>query len=254
MPKTLVQAPVVQHITIANLINKLTMYMPGVAAQAVPGQFIHLRVSDSCQPLLRRPLSIAAADAAKGTVSVIYRIVGAGTARLAELKTNDVVDVMGPLGTGFDPECSRPLLIGGGMGLAPLVFLARWLCPRPLEVLMGGRTEQELFWLELYKKTCDQIHVTTDDGSVGRRGFTVDALPGLLSAGGYDRIYACGPRPMLEKIAALAHRFDIPCQVSLEEHMACGVGACLSCTCAGKAGKRKKVCTDGPVFWAEEVF
>lgn len=254
LPKTLVHAPVVQHLTIANLVNKLTVYMPETAVQAVPGQFVHIRVKDSYQPLLRRPLSIAAVDSSKGTVSFIYRVVGAGTACLAELSANDVVDCMGPLGSGFDLDCSRPLLIGGGMGLAPLVFLTQRLCPRPMELLMGGRTEQELFWLEVYKGSCDRIHITTDDGSVGRRGFTVDVLPELLAAGDFDRIYACGPRPMLEIAAGIARRFNIPCQVSLEEHMACGVGACLSCTCAGTDGKRRKVCTDGPVFWAEEVF
>ncbi len=254
LPKLLVKAPVVQHLTIAHLVNKLTVYMPAVAAQAVPGQFIHIRVADSYQPLLRRPLSISGVDAAKGTVSVIYRIVGAGTAYLAELKANDVVDCMGPLGNGFSLAGKKPLLVGGGMGLAPLLFLAQRLCPRPVEVLMGGRNEQELFWLDIYQKICERIHVTTDDGSAGLRGFTVDALPGLLTAGGYDHIYACGPRPMLESTAAIARSFGVVCQISLEEHMACGVGACLSCTCAGTDGQRRKICTDGPVFQAGEVF
>lgn len=254
LSKMVVQAPIIAQEMIANQVNKLTIYAPELANQAAPGQFIHLRVTDGYYPLLRRPLSISSVDKQHGTVSTIYRIVGQGTARLATLKQDDIIDCMGPLGKGFNLECKTPLLVGGGMGLAPLVFLAQRLCPRPIEILMGGRSEQEMFWHSIYDQICRKVHITTDDGSVGQRGFTVDILPDLLEAGIYDMIYACGPRPMLERIAVIAKTFAIPCQVSLEEHMACGVGACLSCTCAGKDNKRKKVCTDGPVFWAEEVF
>ncbi|MEG6584636.1 dihydroorotate dehydrogenase electron transfer subunit [Dendrosporobacter sp. 1207_IL3150] len=254
MSKLVVQAPVLKNETISNLVKRLTIYSPELAGKAVPGQFIHVKIADSYHPLLRRPLSISDVDVAKGTVSTIYRIVGHGTALLAQLKSDEVLDCMGPLGRGFNLECKKPLLVGGGMGLAPLVFLAQRLCPRPVEILMGGRSEQEMFWSSIYSTICDRVHIATDDGSVGQRGFTVDLLPELLESGNYDMVYSCGPRPMLEKIAAIAKNFAIPCQVSLEEHMACGVGACLSCTCAGKEGKRKKVCTDGPVFWAGEVF
>ncbi len=254
MSKMIVKAPVVQQREIAKSVYQLTLHSPELTQQAVPGQFIHLRVTENYQPLLRRPLSISSVNRDAGTLSTIYRIVGQGTMQLSTFKTDAIIDCMGPLGKGFDLQCHTPLLIGGGMGLAPLVFLAQRLCPRPLEILMGGRNEQELFWQTVYRDICDKIHITTDDGSLGRRGFTVDILPDLLDKGTFDRIYACGPRPMLEAIAAIAKQFAIPCQVSLEEHMACGVGACLSCTCAGTDGKRRKVCTDGPVFWAGEVF
>lgn len=254
VPKVVVQAPIVQHDTIVEMVKQIVFYAPAIAQQSAPGQFVHVRVTGSYDPLLRRPLSIANVDAAAGTVTVIYRIVGPGTALLGALPVGSTVDCMGPLGTGFDLQCCRPLLVGGGMGLAPLVYLAQQLCPRPVEVLMGGRTKQELFWQDIFKQTCDKTHITTDDGSLGQRGMAVDLLPELLKSQRFDMIYTCGPRPMMEKVAQQAKLQGIPCQVSLEEHMACGVGACLSCTCAGSDGKRKKICTDGPVFWAGEVF
>lgn len=236
------------------MVKQLTFQSPEIAAQALPGQFIHIRVADSYQPLLRRALSIADIDRNAGLVTVIYRIVGSGTACLAKLPAGTFIDCLGPLGHGFTVDCKHPLLVGGGMGLAPLVFLARTLCPNPVEILMGGRTRQEMFWTDIFSKLCQNIHITTDDGTLGSRGITLDILPELLDKGNYDMIYTCGPRPMMEGVAGLAGRLNIPCQVSLEEHMACGIGACLSCTCAANDDTRRKICSDGPVFWAEEVL
>jgi len=137
--------------------------------------------------------------------------------------------------------------------LAPLVFLAGALCPRTIEVLMGGRNEEEMFWPPIFNQMCQNLHITTDDGTLGKQGITLDLLPELLQTGKFDMIYTCGPHMMMDGVARLAKEYNIPCQVSLEEYMACGVGGCLSCTCATNDGSRKKVCTDGPVFWAEEV-
>jgi dihydroorotate dehydrogenase electron transfer subunit len=254
LPKTLELAVVAEHRPIGPMVRWLTLNAPAIAHAARPGQFVHVKIGATNDPLLRRPLSIAAADAANGTIGLIYRITGRGTALLGKLLPGDTLDCMGPLGNGFDLACEQPLLVGGGMGLAPLVFLARQLCPRPVSVLMGGRSSAELFWQDIFSQTCRNIHITTDDGSLGLRGFTIDHLPALLSSGSYDMIFACGPRPMLEGVAREANIHGVPCQVSLEDHMACGVGACLSCTCAGTDGKRRKVCSDGPVFRAGEVF
>lgn len=252
--KTVTQAIVIEHFTLAPMVKRLTLGAPGIARVAKPGQFVHVRVGEGYHPLLRRPLSIAEVDREVGNITIIYRIVGHGTRLLAALPPGEFVDCMGPLGNGFDMNTERPLLIGGGMGLAPLLFLAKALCPKPATVLMGGRTKQELWWRNVFLGACRSIHVTTDDGSLGRRGFTIDLLPELLANCEYDRIYACGPLRMLEGVARLAKAQNIPCQISFEDHMACGVGACLSCTCAGTDGKRRKVCSDGPVFWAEEVL
>ncbi|MBP2637605.1 MAG: pyrK 2 [Firmicutes bacterium] len=253
MGKTCVTAQVLEHGLIAGDVWNLVIAAPEIARQTKPGQFVHIRINDSLEPLLRRPFSIADCDAAKGTLTIIYRVVGRGTALMTQLKPGDTINCMGPLGNGFQLTAQRPLLVGGGMGLAPLLFLARAFCSLPATILMGGRNEQELFWPTLYAGVCKNIHITTDDGSVGQRGFTVDLLPELLQSGNFDAVYTCGPHVMLKGVVALADKHSIPCQVSLEDYMACGVGACLSCTCAGTSGKRLKVCTDGPVFAAGEV-
>ncbi|MCC5464887.1 dihydroorotate dehydrogenase electron transfer subunit [Pelosinus baikalensis] len=254
MPKMVVEARIVRNTEIGVNVKELVLYAPEIAAQAVPGQFLHVRVADSYYPLLRRPLSISSADRITGTVSTIYRVVGQGTACLAALSSKDSVDCMGPLGNGFVIHGQRSLLVGGGMGLAPLMFLAGALCPRPIEILMGGRTKEEMFWADMFHNKCDAIHITTDDGTLGSCGVTLDLLPEVLKSGAFDVIYTCGPRTMMEGVVKVAKTYNIPCQVSLEEYMACGIGGCLSCTCAGKDGSRKKVCTDGPVFWAQEVM
>ena len=254
LPKMVVQSQVIDNREIGTRVKELVLYAPEIAAQAVPGQFLHVRVANTTyHPLLRRPLSISDVDAQAGTVSTIYRIVGHGTAHLGTLKNSDIVDLLGPLGNGFTIQGKRPLLVGGGMGLAPLVCLAGALCPRPIEVLMGGRTQEEMFWVEMFKEMCSNLHITTDDGTLGNQGVTLDLLPDLLKTGNFDMIYTCGPHIMMDGVAKLAQKHQIPCQISLEEYMACGVGGCLSCTCAATDGSRKKVCTDGPVFWAEEV-
>ena len=251
--KTCVTAKVLEHGLIAGDVWSLVVAVPEIAKQTKPGQFVHIKINDSLEPLLRRPFSIADCNAAQGTLTLIYRVVGRGTALMTKLQPGDTIDCMGPLGNGFALNAQRPLLVGGGMGLAPLLLLARAFCSQPATMLMGGRNEQELFWSNLYASVCKNIHITTDDGSVGQRGFTVDALPELLASGKFDAVYACGPHIMLKGVAAIATQYHIPCQVSMEDYMACGVGACLSCTCAGTSGKRLKVCTDGPVFDAGEV-
>lgn len=252
--KKALQTPIIENQSISGLVKRISVYAPEIAELAIPGQFVHIRLSDLYDPLLRRPFSIADIDREKGTVSFIYRIVGRGTAYLAELKEDSLVDCMGPLGNGFDlPATRTPLLVGGGMGLAPLIYLAKRLCPKPVELLMGGRTKEELFWQDMFGSLCRNLHITTDDGSAGIHGNVADLLPGLLADRHFDIIYACGPHGMLARVQEIALHAKIPCQVSLEKYMACGVGACLSCTCAGSDGKRRKICTDGPVFWAGEV-
>lgn len=253
MSKILAQARITENTAIAPMVKKMTLYAPAIALQAKPGQFVHIKVCGGSH-LLRRPISIADADAESGLVTLIYRIVGSGTAQLALLAPNEVVDCMGPLGRGFELTGDKPMLVGGGMGIAPLLYLSRALCPKPAEVLMGGRSAEEMFWPAEFRQVCQAVHVTTDDGSLGFRGTTLQLLPELLKQRAVDMIYTCGPRVMMEGVARLAKQAGIPCQVSLEAHMACGVGACLSCTCQATDGKRRKICSDGPVFYAGEVF
>ncbi|WP_371361393.1 dihydroorotate dehydrogenase electron transfer subunit [Sporomusa rhizae] len=253
MAKTCVKSRIINQSAITYDVFVMVVAAPEIAAIARPGQFVHIRLTDALEPLLRRPFSIADCDSSEGTLTLIYRVVGRGTALMSGLKSGHTLDCMGPLGNGFTLSGQRPLLVGGGMGLAPLLMLAKTFCSCSSTLLMGGRNAQELFWPNIYRDVCNNIYITSDDGSLGHRGFTVDLLPGLLQEKKFDVVYACGPHVMLKSVAEVAQKYHIPCQVSLEEYMACGVGACLSCTCAGTSGKRNKVCTDGPVFWTEEV-
>ena len=247
------QALILSHEPLIAGVFQLVVKSPAIAAQCVPGQFLMLRQPWWTDPFLRRPLSIAGADGERGTVTLIYRVVGHGTELMAAARVGDVLDLLGPLGRGFDLSGGRLLLVGGGMGLAPLLFAAQCCCPTPVDVLAGGRTGDELFWTRLFQEVCENVHVTTDDGSMGICGTCVDALPDLLAAGGYAGVLTCGPRPMMQRVSELALAAGIPAQVSLEEHMACGLGVCLSCTCGAAGGGTRQVCKDGPVFPATEV-
>ena len=251
--KWMEQAPVLENSLLNPGVFQLVVKAPKIAAQCVPGQFVMLRLTRLADPLLRRPISIAGADALTGTLTLICRVVGHGTELLSTIKAGDQLDIMGPLGRGFDLSCERPLLVGGGIGLAPLLYVAASFCPRPVEVLAGGRTFDEMFWLALFQETCREVHVTTDDGSLGVCGTCVDALPEVLKNGRYDMVLTCGPRPMMRRVAEEAGKLGIRTQVSLEEHMGCGLGVCRSCTCSAADGATRQVCKDGPVFWAEEV-
>lgn len=251
--KFIEQARVLTNQALSKDVYRMVVQSPQVVAACAPGQFVMVRLNGAMDPLLRRPLSIAGADLSSGNLTLIYRVVGRGTQQMETLPIGASLDVLGPLGRGFDTAGSRLLLVGGGIGLAPLLFAAERRCPQPVEVLAGGRTKEELFWTDLFRQSCKQVHVATDDGSLGLCGACTDALPELLAKGEYDGVLTCGPRPMMQRVAALATMAGVRTQVSLEEHMACGLGACLSCTCGAADGGSRQVCKDGPVFWSEEV-
>lgn len=244
-------------------IYTLTIVSNEFACVAQPGQFAHLRCGKTVDPLLRRPLSINDVERNKGWVTFSYQVVGKGTQLLSELKAGDTLDVIGPLGQGFKTDFSgkKVGLIGGGMGIAPLIFLGREL---------SGENQVQAFWgarsKELLPKpaTSPDLNfpytVVTEDGSCGRQGLVTEILAEAVVqdiSERFDLLFACGPLPMLTAVARLAREHQLPLQVSLEAVMACGVGACLGCTIKGRRqGKETqfKVCQDGPVFWAEEVL
>ena len=230
MPKTITNATVIGQRVLNATTKLIEVYAPEIAKTAVPGQFVNVQVCKNTAPLLRRPFGVAGVNADNGTFIMIYRIIGEATHILAEVCSGDKLSIVGPLGHGFAMEAERPLLVGGGLGLAPLLYLAEGFCAQ----------------------NKPNIHITTDDGSCGVQGTVIALLPQLLDSGKYDCVYVCGPVPMMKAVAEVADEKNIKCQVSLEKYMACGLGACLSCSCSG-IGKRLKVCTDGPVFWAEEV-
>ena len=250
--KVTVDAVIVSQQELYGQVFQLVVKAPEVAKLAKAGQFVQLRIlNGSC--LLRRPVGIAAADKEKGTVAFIYRVVGKGTKAISELKAGDTINVLGPLGHGFDTTAKKPLIVGGGMGLSPVLFYAAVMQGKA-DVLMGGKTAGELFWQDLFTGKVQEIFCTTDDGSLGTKGFTTTLLPELLEKKDYDLVVACGPEIMMKGIAKIAKEHGLRCQVSLEKRMGCGLGACLSCSIDTTDGKRKKVCKDGPVFEAGEVF
>ena len=251
MGKLLENASVCLHKPLGPRTHLLRLNAPQIARAVCPGQFVHVKRTSPGAALLRHPFGVAAADVARGTIDIIYREVGEFTRSLSTLSQGDVMSVLGPLGKGFELSANRALLVGGGTGLAPLLFLAAYLGPQKADVLMGGRSASDLFWQDLFRPVARQQFLTTDDGSLGTRGTVMALLPKLLTQG-YDRVYVCGPSPMMRAVAEACAAQQIACQVSLERYMACGLGACLSCSCQGRE-KRLKICTDGPVFWAGEV-
>ncbi len=224
------------------------------AAVAHPGQFVSLYTGDEAY-LLPRPISICEIDNERSALRLVYRVVGKGTKDFSQLKAENTIKIMGPLGNGFPIEKGNAVVIGGGIGVPPMLELVKQL-PGSVVAVMGYRNA-ELFLKEEFDETADAVLVATDDGSVGTHGTVVDALREYNVMG--DVIYACGPKPMLTAIKAYAAEKGIKCYISMEERMACGIGACLGCVCESTEVdehshvKNKRVCKDGPVFLAEEV-
>lgn len=224
------------------------------------GQFLSLFSADSGK-LLPRPVSVCETDLQKGAVRLVYRIAGAGTAEFSKLKTGDTVAVMGPLGNGFPLDeltGRRVLMAGGGIGIPPMLSLGKALRAEGNEenaFAVGFRTAEPYLLDEL--RSCGEVFISTDDGTLGVRGTVLDAL--RQSSYTPDAVCACGPLPMLRAVRDYAAEAGIPAYVSLEERMACGVGVCLGCVTKTKETdchsnvKNARVCTDGPVFRAEEV-
>ncbi|MDI6726275.1 MAG: dihydroorotate dehydrogenase electron transfer subunit [Smithellaceae bacterium] len=228
-----------------------------------PGQFALLKLLYNHDPLLGRPLSIYDFDPDPGVITFIYQVVGRGTAALSRLKKGHVIGLFGPLGRPFQvPQDARRLvLVAGGFGAAALNHLAREYGQRrgcQIDCYLGARSASEIIGWEQLRSACDRVKIATEDGSVGEKGLVTEILaqdlPELAAARG--NFYACGPRGMLARLAALLQDYDSPCQVSLEERMACGLGACLGCVVEVKGLPEvpyRRVCCDGPVFDLQEI-
>lgn len=229
------------------------------AAEAKPGQFISMYTDDKAK-ILPRPISICEIDRKKQALRVVYRVTGpdTGTEQFSRLKAKETVEIVGPLGNGFPLEKAvgkRAFLMGGGIGVPPILELAKQLSCSRKQILAGYRDVQTFLSEEFLQN--GELYISTEDGSAGTRGNVMDAVrENHLEA---DIIYACGPAPMLRAIKAYAEEKGIECYISLEERMACGIGACLGCVCKSKEKDEhsnvhnKRVCKDGPVFLASEV-
>lgn len=219
-----------------------------------PGQFVHIKCGDGL--LLRRPISVCSCQECEPSdlLAMVFEVRGEGTAWLARRPEGHTVDVLGLLGNGFSMNREgRYLLVGGGIGVPPMRGCAQYTGGKSTAIL-GFRSRDKAILLDRFWEECAKVAVATDDGSMGHHGF-VDALvrQELEADGAYDAVLACGPKPMLKSVAKVAAEFGVPCQVSMEERMGCGVGACLVCATPMKDGTVKHVCKDGPVFNAEEV-
>ena len=240
-------ADIIANEQVAEKIFRLTVDAPNLAENSRAGQFVQVKISDDFT--LRRPLGIA--STANGRVKIFYRVVGRGTEILSRRHAGERLNILGALGNGFTARDGKILLVGGGMGLAPLLCAAEQFSA---DILMGGRTAAEVaFWQEEFQSHAEEIFITTDDGTVGLYGFVTDALPAVLAKKNYVAILTCGPEVMMRGVAKIAREKNLPCEVSFEKRMACGLGACLSCSIDTTNGRRK-VCKDGPIFDAKEVF
>lgn len=218
-----------------------------------PGQFIHI----ACGPhFLRRPISVATcqSDVPDDGLSIVFQVRGEGTRWLAQRRKGETLDVLGLLGNGFSMvPGGRYLLAGGGIGVPPLYGCAQYADGKATAVL-GFRSAQQVIMPQMFAESCEGVFLCTDDGSLGFHGFVHQKVAEILDKDkDFTAVLACGPKPMLKGVAQVAAQYGIPCQVSMEERMACGVGACLGCAIPMADGSMKHVCKDGPVFDATEV-
>ncbi|WP_453997060.1 dihydroorotate dehydrogenase electron transfer subunit [Bacillus nitroreducens] len=256
MKKELMQ--VTSHTQIAKDIFELTLTGDLVQEMSHPGQFVHVKVSDGLDPLLRRPISIANINREKQEFTLIYRKEGLGTRVLSEKSIDQTVDVLGPLGNGFPVEEVKQgqtaLLVGGGIGVPPLYELSKQLVSKGVDVVhvLGFQTKSAVFYEEQFNQL-GQTYIATVDGSVGTKGFVTDVIKNENLT--FDTLYSCGPTPMLKALETSYPDRNV--FISLEERMGCGIGACFACVCHlqddPEGYSYKKVCSDGPVFKIGEV-
>ena len=229
---------------------------PDLAATCRPGQFFNLRALDSTAPLLRRPISICDARSDKGEIDFLVKIVGEGTQLIASHPAGSWIDVVGPLGNPFTADPARPsLMIAGGVGVAPLYFLARTLPTHgggaaPITFCYGARTQSDFVLLDRIEEASSDVVLATEDDSLGHRGFVTEAAKSFLTPD--TQIFICGPSPMMNAMLPLLRERGLVAQLSLENQMGCGVGACQGCVVPGRHG-HIRVCCDGPVVSSEDL-
>lgn len=259
------KAQVLWNQAVAPGCYRMGLECSGELTRARPGQFVMLRTSEQLSPLLRRPFSIHGmmeTERGVGGIQILYKVVGEGTRLLADMAGGSTVDLLGPLGTHFRlPQRGRRIVLAaGGIGVAPLTFLASELVkagfkPDDMTVFIGGRTQSELLCRQDFQRLGIGVHLTTDDGSAGDACLVTHPLEASVSRTPPDMLYACGPPPMLTCIVGIAEKFGVPCQVSIESLMACGMGACLGCAVESRRPDARflHACLDGPVLDASQL-
>lgn len=252
---------ILKNERIADGMFWLQVKAPEIARHARPGQFVHVRVTGPSVQFLRMPFAVYDVTGRQDVVDICYQVLGEGTRQLSGLSCGDELDLIGPIGNGWSVPsgAKHALMIAGGVGVPALNLLGRQMAADGIVVdaVMGALNEERLCCVDhieqATKASGGTLHITTDDGSVGTKGFVTAVSDELIASGAYDYVAICGPLPMEKNAARPALENDVPCQVSMEKLMACGVGACLSCVVDTVAG-RKRCCVDGPVFEAAEVI
>jgi len=254
-----IKAKILSNNKAGHAYYKMVLDAPHIAKIAKPGQFVQIKCSDSMEPFLRRPFSI---HKTRTGLEILYEVVGKGTEMLSKKQKGEYLDTLGPLGNGFSlPGPShlepRAIIIAGGIGAAPLVYLAEELTKNKIKtiVLIGAKTKDLILCEKDFKKITSEVYVSTDDGTYGCKGFVSNLFHKILKTteSKFETIvYVCGPHAMLRCIADICHERNFECQVSMEEKMACGFGACLGCVVETKSGN-KLACKDGPVFNTSEL-
>ena len=253
MSKKQVMAEIIGHTSLSDGIFDMTLKAEEIAKEAKAGQFISVYLNNKSK-ILPRPISICGIDKEAGTLRIVYRTVGDGTKELSDYKVGEEVKILGPLGNGFTQKSKKAILIGGGIGIPPMLELMKQLDCEKTAVL--GYRDSDMFLKDEFEAVGDVV-ISTEDGSFGTKGNVIDAIKEQGVEGSI--IYACGPTPMLRGIKAYAQEMGMEAQISMEERMACGIGACLACVCKSKDVDahshvhNKRVCKDGPVFDAREV-
>lgn len=253
------KTPILRNACLQGSYYRLDLHAPGIVPHVRPGQFVHLQLPSLQHRLLRRPFSIFDVDEASGALSLIYKTVGEGTAHLAHLTAGTVLDLMGPLGNGYAPAPpgSTPLIVAGGYGCAATYLFARRSAMSGIACL-GGRTADDLLLVAEFGALGWDVRLSTDDGSRGHRGVVTDLLEAVLEATPHPAIVACGPNPMLKAVCRRVAARGLEAQVSLDQVMCCGVGACFACVVKLKADtpdgwEYVRTCKSGPVFPASAV-
>lgn len=256
MAKLKMKSTVMEQHVLADGISSMWLSAKEIAAQAKPGQFISVYSNDKSR-VLPRPISICEIDREKGALRIVYRVVGKGTEEFSKAKAGDSFEILGPLGNGFpleEAKGKKVLMVGGGIGVPPMLQTAKEI--EGEAIIVSGYRNQDLF-LKEELEAAGTLFIATEDGSVGTKGNVVDAIrENKIEA---DIMFACGPKPMLRALKEYALEKGMPCWISMEEKMACGIGACLACVCQSKEVDshshvhNKRICKDGPVFLSTEV-
>jgi dihydroorotate dehydrogenase electron transfer subunit len=249
---------------LAKDIYLLTLYAPGIVGNSRTGQFVNLQVPRDGSRILRRPISISRVNRDAGTMDLVVQVLGGGTRRICDIEADERISIVGPQGNGFTrfTKAKSLWLVGGGVGIAPLFMAAEeYRIHNPngrLSVFLGYATGEKAYYDHTFDTYADEVMIATEDGSLGHKGYVTPLMEKAIVEGQVPSLaLACGPTPMLKAVQGIVNAKGIPCQLSLEERMACGIGACVGCVCrigTPDTWEYKRVCSNGPVFDSQEVL